>query len=209
VALLALVLVIAVAAVLVSGVRTRIARRSDALQIADVSSERLLALGIVDVAPETMRAGLVEMEQFRRATETLERFEDFLDRAMRFMPHRPVEHLRYSLTHSLVRTPDGRFTWKQDRRPRPDARDDEVAREERAEALWRDVRAIRTPTLLFRGEESKILARDVAEQMVKSMRDARLVAIPRATHNVHSDNPRDFATALDQFLRDVLPAGSP
>ena len=29
------------------------------------------------------------------------------------------------------------------------------------------------------------------------MQDARLVVIPRATHNVHSDNPNDFARELD------------
>jgi para-nitrobenzyl esterase len=45
--LAALLLVIAVAAVLMSAVRTRIAGRSAALEIADVSSERLLALGSV------------------------------------------------------------------------------------------------------------------------------------------------------------------
>jgi pimeloyl-ACP methyl ester carboxylesterase len=35
------------------------------------------------------------------------------------------------------------------------------------------------------------------------MPNARLVVIPRATHNVHSDNPGDFAVALDAFLTEV------
>ena len=39
--------------------------------------------------------------------------------------------------------------------------------------------------------------------MVKSMPDARLVVIPRATHNVHSDNPIDFARELDVFLQSL------
>jgi pimeloyl-ACP methyl ester carboxylesterase len=67
------------------------------------------------------------------------------------------------------------------------------------------VRAIRTPTLLLRGADSKILAQEVAERTVAAMPDARLEVIPRATHNVHSDNPADFATALDAFLTEVLP----
>jgi pimeloyl-ACP methyl ester carboxylesterase len=179
-----------------------------AIRYAARHPERLDALGIVDVAPETMRAGLVEMEQFRRATETLDSFEDFLDRSIRFLPHRPIAHLRYSLTHSLKQTPDGRYTWKQDRRPRPtpelDEADARAARDARASALWEDVKAIRAPTLLFRGAESKILAHDTAEAMVKAMHEARLVVIPRATHNVHSDNPGDFARELDRFLSDVL-----
>jgi len=172
----------------------------NAIRYAARHSERLWALGIVDVAPETMREGEVEMSQFAQATETLERFEDFVDRARHFMPHRPEAHLRYSLTHSLKRTPRG-YTWKQDHRPRPSAQPSPEQRAERREELWRDVRAIRTPTLLFRGAESKILAHDTAERMVKSMSDARLVVIPRATHNVHSDNPVDFARELESFLR--------
>ena len=72
-------------------------------------------------------------------------------------------------------------------------------------ALAEDVRSIRTPTLLLRGAESKILAQDAAERATKSMHDARLVVIPRATHNVHSDNPADFARVLDEFHAEVLP----
>ena len=70
----------------------------------------------------------------------------------------------------------------------------------RANELWDDVRAISVRTLLLRGAESKILAHDVAERMIKEMKRAELVVIPRATHNVHSDNPVDFAAALDAFL---------
>jgi pimeloyl-ACP methyl ester carboxylesterase len=104
--------------------------------------ERLDAVGIVDIAPETMREGQLEMEAFREATETLSRFEDFLERAQRFMPHRPAEHLRYSLTHSLKQVPEG-YTWKQDHRRREgQAELTEEQRAEanakRAEALWGD-----------------------------------------------------------------------
>lgn len=169
--------------------------------------ERLDAVGIVDVAPETMREGQVEMEQFREATETLSSFDDFLDRAMRFMPHRPPAHLRYSLTHSLKQTDDG-WTWKQDHRPRqysssPEQRARELAT--RADLLWRDVKMITPPTILFRGENSKILSAEVAEKTVEAMPDAELVVISRATHNVHSDNPVDFAAELHGFLRRRLP----
>lgn len=166
--------------------------------------QRLDALGIVDVAPESMRAGLIEMEAFRTETETLRDFDDFVARAVRFMPHRPVAHLRYSLAHSLRRQPAGGYTWKRDRRPRP-RRPDAAANQGRADALWDDVRAIRTPALLFRGAESKILSAEIADRTVKAMGDARLVVIPRATHNVHSDNPSDFAHALDAFLSATLP----
>ena len=80
----------------------------------------------------------------------------------------------------------------------------EAARKRNAESLWADVKAIQTPTLLFRGENSKILSEEVAERTEAAMHDARLVVTPRATHNVHSDNPADFAASLDAFLTEVL-----
>ncbi len=171
--------------------------------------ERLDAVAIVDIAPETMTEGQVEMEQFRQATETLSSFDDFLNRAIKFMPHRPEAHLRYSLMHSLKQVDDG-WTWKQDHRRRGGSQkateqEQQAARVASAEALWSDVKAIRKPTLLFRGAESKILAHDAAERTVSAMEDARLVVIANATHNVHSDNPRDFAQQLDRFLSEVLP----
>jgi pimeloyl-ACP methyl ester carboxylesterase len=179
----------------------------NAIRYAARHPERLNAVCIVDVAPETMREGQIEMEQFRAETETLARFEDFLDRAITFMPHRPPAHLRYSLTHSLKPTADG-WTWKQDHRRRPHAalseEEQAASRARAAEALWSDVRAIRAPALLMRGENSKILSPEVAERTVAAMPNARLVVIPRATHNVHSDNPGDFAAALDAFLTAVL-----
>jgi len=167
--------------------------------------QRLTAVGIVDVAPEAMRAGLVEMEAFRSETETLDSFQAFLERAIKFMPHRAPEHLRYSLTHALKETADGRCTWKQDHRRRlyqADLSDAERAaiQDERADALWNDLRSITQPTLLFRGADSKILSVEVAERVIREMPNAQLVEIPRATHNVHSDNPVDFAAALDEFL---------
>jgi esterase len=180
----------------------------NAIRYAARHPARLDALAIVDIAPETMREGQIEMEQFRRETETLSRFDDFLDRAIRFMPHRAPEHLRYSLTHSLKQTEQG-WTWKQDHRPRPtaDLGDSEraAARAQSADALWTDVRRIQIPTILLRGGNSKILAAAVAERTVAAMGNARLVVIPEATHNVHSDNPAAFAAALDSFLQEVLP----
>ena len=155
-----------------------------------------------------MREGQLEMEAFREATETLRAFDDFLDRAIRFMPHRAPEHLRYSLTHSLKQVPDG-FTWKQDHRPREgmEMGDEErdADRAQRADALWADIRALQSPTMLFRGADSKILSHESAEQAAAALQDGRLVVIPAATHNVHSDNPKDFARELDAFLSEVLP----
>ena len=176
----------------------------NAFQHAARHPERLDALVIVDMAPEVMRAGIVEMEQFAQATETLARFEDFLGRAVAFNPDRPLDHLRYSLTHALRATDEG-WTWKNDRRERPKL--DEAARkrqwDQRASLLWEAVRAIEVPTLLLRGAESKILSDEHAREVVAAIKQAQLVEIPRARHTVQGDNPADFARELDTFLQRV------
>ena len=179
----------------------------NSFQHAAAHPERLDALVIVDVAPETMRAGIIEMEQFAQATETLARFEDFLDRATKFNPDRPVDHLRYSLTHALRETGEG-WTWKNDRRKRPKL--DEEARkrqaDERASLLWDAARAIVTPTLLVRGTESKILSAEHAREVTEAMQHAELVEIEGARHTVQGDKPGELAHELDAFLRRTLPA---
>lgn len=171
----------------------------NAIRYAARHPERLSSLGIVDVAPESMREGQIEMESYRKETETLESFEDFLQRSREYMPHRSVEQLRYSLTHALRQTEEGKWTWKQDHRPRRPVSEEE--RTIRSEGLWADLKSIRKPTILFRGESSKILSPEVARRVINLMRNARLVEIPGATHNVHSDSPEDFARALGEFLK--------
>lgn len=172
--------------------------------------DRLRALIIVDVAPVLMDQGQIEMEAFRRDTETMDRFEDFLERAIQFNPQRQSAHLRYSLMHSLKEVSAG-WTWKQDHRPRPNApRTSEEARAARAAQnarLWDDVRVITTPTLLMRGALSKILSAESAADTAVAMPDCRLVEITGAGHSVQGDNPRDFAVELDRFVVERLGDG--
>jgi esterase len=169
-----------------------------AMRYAAQFSERLSALCIVDIAPETMHSGVLSMEGFKIETETLSRFEDFLERAHKFMPHRPIAQLRYSLLHSLKQLPDGKWTWKQDHRPGA------VRRHAPLSDLWNDLPNISVPTLLMRGAQSNVLAEDVAQRAARTLPNGRLVTIDPATHNVHSDNPNDFARELHTFLQSVL-----
>ena len=179
----------------------------NAVRYAARHPERLDALVVVDVGPVTMQAGIIEMEQFRQETETMRRFDDFLDRAVKFNPQRRPEHLRYSLLHSLKQVPDG-WTWKQDHRRRPQMENvakmteeqRQAAGAERAAQMWADLEAIKLPTLLMRGALSKILSAEAAGQIVARMADCEYVVVPRAGHSVQGDNPRDFARALDAFV---------
>jgi len=176
----------------------------NAIRYAAGHADRISRLVIVDIAPVTMAQGLMDLEAFRKETETMRLFEDFLDRAVKFNPNRKPDHLKYSLLHSLKEVVDG-WTWKQDHRPRPgnEMTEEELQgiRQQRSEALWAQVKSIPVPTLLMRGEVSKILSEEAADQMVAAMQDAEHVVIPGAGHSVQGDNPRGFAEALHAFVQ--------
>ncbi|MGE3857473.1 MAG: alpha/beta fold hydrolase [Dehalococcoidia bacterium] len=179
-----------------------------AMRYAARHPERVSALLMVDVGPESMREGGRSTQQFHRETDILERFEDFLERAMRFNPARRREHLEYSLTHSLKQTPQG-WTWKQDPRPRDlgalvPEEERAANNERRAAELWALVREITVPTLVMRGAETKFLSAEVAQRTVAVMPDARLVTVPGSSGYIPGDRPRDFAREVDAFLSDVL-----
>jgi pimeloyl-ACP methyl ester carboxylesterase len=180
----------------------------NAIRYAARHPQHLVALVIVDVGPEVLQQGVLELEQFRRDTETLRRFEDFLERAVHFNPQRAPAHLRYSLLHSLKPVADG-WTWKQDHRPRPQTGDgsaeqEDVERERRAQALWHVVDTIKTPTLLMRGARSHILSAEAARRLAERIQRCELVEIPGAGHSVQGDNPQAFAQELDRFVSRTL-----
>ena len=169
-------------------------------------ADRLGRLVIVDIAPVTMMQGILEMEAFRKESETLRDFEEVLASAIKFNPARKPEHLRYSLLHSLKKVPDG-YTWKQDHRRRPGFHEEqteeqrEAASKQRADFMWGEVKAITTPTLLMRGAESKILSKESADAVIAALPDAEQVVIPNAGHSVQGDNPKAFATELHAFIQ--------
>jgi len=169
-----------------------------AMRYAATFADQLAALCIVDIAPTTLHSGVLSMEGFKIETETLSRFDDFLERAHKFMPHRPIAQLRYSLTHSLKQLSDGRWTWKQDHRPGA------VRRHAPLAELWGELPKIVAPTLLMRGAQSNVLAPDVAQRVIDTLPSGKLATIDPATHNVHSDNPNAFARELHAFLQAVL-----
>jgi pimeloyl-ACP methyl ester carboxylesterase len=167
-------------------------------RVAAQHPERLASLVVLDAAPELDRAGLAALSRLRRASEVLDSFDAFQQDAQRLLPNRPVAQIRYSLLHALKQLPDGRWSWKRDLRSAPALSAAEF--EAKTAALWRDVRAVRVPTLLLRGELSTLLEPRVAARVVSEMSDARLVVVPSAGHHLHGDAPAEFARLLDEFL---------
>lgn len=129
------------------------------------------------------RLALALRRTYATRDEAIERF--------RFLPEsaHADESLRRSIAEASVREePDGRFGYKFDpgwfglpSRPRPDPAD------------------IRCPTLLVRGEESRLLSHDAAVAFVDALPDGRLVEIAGAGHHVLVDRPARLLQAIRTF----------
>ncbi len=162
--------------------------------------EAVRALVIVDVSPEIQAKGVENIRNFIQQQDVLPSFDAFVERAHQFNPRRSIENIRSRLRYNLKQLPDGQWTWKYD----PALRlADRGFQGSATTNLWDEVRAIRCPTLLIKGEESDILSADSAEKMQRAIPGSRLAIIPGAGHSVMGDNPAGFLVALRGFLGDL------
>jgi esterase len=159
------------------------------------------ALVVIDTGPVINRAGGQPIIDFIRQPAELDSIEDFVERAMKFNPRRNPKLLRRSLLHNLVQLPDGKWTWKYDKRHW--GRIPEQQQQEQRAALWKEVERITCPTLIVRGGESPVFARESAESFAKRLPRARWVEVPNAGHTVQGDNPSGLAHVMKEFLSEL------
>src|SRR5438128_1920042 len=114
--------------------------------------------------------------------------------AQAFNPLRSAENIRTRLRHALRQGADGRWSYKFD----PGIGSGGL--EADFERLWEQVREIRCPTLLVRGAQSAILAREAAARFVRELPGSTVVEVPGAGHSVMGDNPSGFIGAVRPFL---------
>ena len=157
----------------------------------------LKKLVIVDIAPEISVDGLKNIQSNVARSDIFDSRQAAFARARADNPRPPEDHHRYRVDYSLMRTGDGRWTYRYDRALRdPNNRREGVP----AEHGWQLVANIDVPTLQIRGELSDILSRPVAERFVREVPDGRLIEIPGSGHPVPLDRPQEFLTAVQTFL---------
>jgi len=160
--------------------------------------DKVAALIVVDVSPEIQAKGVANIRSFIQASDVLDSFEAFVERAHQFNPRRSLDNIRSRLSHNLKQLEDGRWTWKYDTALRSPDRGFQASA---LSNLWDDVRQIRCPTLIIRGGESDILSDESAAKMQAAVANSRLVTVPGAGHSVMGDNPADFVVAVRAFLK--------
>jgi pimeloyl-ACP methyl ester carboxylesterase len=157
--------------------------------------ERLV---IVDIGPEVVAGGSARIRAGSMAKDVFDSPEEAF-RAQRAANARPPEaEQRRRVLYNLMRTEDGRWTWRYDKALRSP---DRPLPWPAADVAWVWLTKIPCPTLLVRGAESDVLSVETAERMERVLPNGKLVTVPAAGHPVPLDNPPGFLEAVQTFLR--------
>ena len=157
------------------------------------------ALVIVDAGPQNMQQGTQNIRNFVQQDDELDSVDAFVERVLKYNPRRAPEQIRGSIMHNLKQLPNGKWTWKYDKRLRRPGRrmgsDPETEKR-----LWGYLEALQCPTLLVRGGASDIIAMDTAEKMRNVIPNSQMATIEGAGHLVMGDSPAGFQRAVTEFL---------
>ena len=174
-----------------------------AMTLSAQSSDSLDALVLVDVGPELNTKGVGRIAEFGKTSSGLESIEDFIEQSLKYNPRREREQLRYSLTHNLKQLPDGKWTWKYDRRVTGGgAKSVRQNMAERFAKMWDGLARIECPTLVVRGGDSEVFEEKTGKRMADVIPSCSFVTVPDAGHTVPGDNPAGFLAELQPFLAD-------
>jgi pimeloyl-ACP methyl ester carboxylesterase len=152
--------------------------------------ERVRALVIVDASPDPLTAGAERAQ--RLLTGRPARFRDRVE-ARAYLERTSPGYADAVYENRLAfgfREENGELVWRSD----PAALERIMSGRTPAEDRWDALAKIACPTLVVRGTSSNVLSEDVAQLMVQTLADGRLMELD-AGHNVPLDRPRELADA--------------
>ena len=160
--------------------------------------QMLEKLVVVDVGPTLDPRGSQRISQeIQNVPEEFDSFEAVLEYQNRQNRFASEAVMRRRVRYSTKELPNGKTGWKYDLLIREQRRNGTVPP---SEDLWPSLPNIQCPTLILRGAESDILSPEVAQQMLTTLPNCKMVEIQQAGHMVFEDQPTDFIAALKGFL---------
>jgi pimeloyl-ACP methyl ester carboxylesterase len=153
--------------------------------------ERVRALVIVDASPDPLRAGAERAQ--RLLTGRPARFAN-REEARAYLERTSPGYAPAVYENRLAfafREENRGLVWRSD----PAALGRIMSGRMPSEDRWGALEAIACPTLVVRGTRSNVLSEDIAQRMVRTLPDGRLVEL-EAGHNVPLDRPRELADAV-------------
>ena len=158
--------------------------------------DKVRALIVVDAGPRMEEPGGARVRNFMDGQREFDTYEDLVERVHSYLPGRPIEQLRGSLTHTTRQFPNGKWSWKYDpniRRPVNGPNDSEDVR-------WEILSKITCPTLYVIGGDSEMLTPPSIKRMLEVIPGSKAETVERAGHLVQGDNPSGFHAAVSPFL---------
>jgi pimeloyl-ACP methyl ester carboxylesterase len=168
----------------------------------------LTRLVIVDVAPDRNPENLKRERSEKMVPLRVRDKAEYLAMAERLRPWRRRELHEHLWRYSFRQDSEGYWVEKSARGFFRGSRDDYTNPVRFAER-WEQLRRVTCPTLIIRGALSKVLLPEMAERMVREMRDARLVTIPNAGHSVHFDQAEAVLAVVRPFLHGATHGADP
>ena len=170
----------------------------NAMHFASQHTEKLIKLGIIDIGPKIDSVGSERIgNEMANGPTEFKSFQDIVTHLRESSPYASDTTLLRRAKYATKITDNKTYIWTYD----------PAIREQRKTGstiqpldLWDSIPNINCPTMIFRGIQSDILSREVAEKMTNRIPIAKTVAINNATHTVFEDNPDDFITELLKFL---------
>lgn len=165
--------------------------------------DEVRALVVVDAGPQNMRTGSQKIRNFVQQEDELDSVEAFVQRVLQYNPLRDPVQVRGSILHNLKQLPNGKWTWKYDKRFRQPGGRRFQQDPEMTQRLWGYMESLACPTLVVRGAQSDIIALDTADGMHKRIPNGRMATVENAGHLVMGDNPSGFERAVTEFLSEI------
>ena len=169
------------------------------IAIAGQHPELLRRVILVDVSPGSTPERSADITDFV-ARATFDSFEDMVAHTRSFRADRRDSSLRRSVLYNARELPDGRWTWRHDRR-QPSSGDRMAALFADLPRYWDDVAALRGPTIVVLGGRSPIVTPSDVARYRSLVPDIEIVTIADAGHNVQGDAPEQLARIIDEFVR--------
>jgi pimeloyl-ACP methyl ester carboxylesterase len=173
--------------------------------------ELVRELVLIDVTPGVNAQKARAIADFVRGPEFFASFEEILERTITHNPTRSADSLRRGVLHNARPLPDGRWTWRYDRRFRVgDATSTAEGTAAHASApepvevnfrsLWDHISQIEAPLSLLRGALSPVVDDEDVAELQRRQPGARVEVIEGAGHSIQGDRPLELARILDGLL---------
>ncbi len=167
-----------------------------AIEYAGRRPKELRRVSIVDIGPDIVRSGMERIQTGVRQNDVFESRDAAFAEARKANPRPPEAHHRHRMDMSLMRTEDGKWTYRYDRA----LRSPNNLRRRDPEGAWASCAAIAVPAQLIRGELSDILSVETAKKMMETIPNLRFDTVKDSGHSVPLDAPDGFLKAAREFL---------